>query len=378
MRRYVIAPDSFKGTMSSLEICELIEKIILQEDPDALVYKTPVADGGEGLVDAYLTMCGGKRYITEVSGPLFEPVTAYWGMLQDGTTAVIEMAAAAGLPLLTKEEHNPEITTTRGVGELILIAIENGAKKIILGLGGSATNDGGIGMACALGYRFLDAKGRELSPVGSSLGQIAHICPPEVNRIPESVVIEAACDVNNTISGKQGAAYIFAPQKGANTSMVSRLDTGLVNLAWHTKNDMGIDVQNVIGGGAAGGLGAGVVVFLGGKLRSGIELLLDTINFDDLVRQADYVITGEGRMDGQSLSGKTPVGVAKRAKKYHVPVIGIAGSLGEDIDPLYDVGFTTIISTIRDLAPLEETLKSCRKDLSSTVKSIIRLIVQKK
>lgn len=380
MRRYVIAPDSFKGTMSSIEICDLIEKTILEVDPEAKIDKVPVADGGEGLVDAFLSMSGGKgtRINARATGPLFAPVEAFFGMLDDGGTAIIEMAAVAGLPILTKEERNPEKTTTVGVGELILKAIEHGAKKIIIGLGGSATNDGGIGMAYTLGYRFYDIQGGELQPIGGSLAQIARIAVPEKKMIPDSIVIEAACDVNNLLLGKNGAAYIFGPQKGADPQMVEALDQGLMNLADRLEADLGIDVRSIPGGGAAGGLGAGVVAFLGGTLRPGIELLLDAVHFDELVSQADYVFTGEGRMDGQSLSGKTPVGVARRAKRFNVPVIGIVGSLGKEVEPLYEVGFTTIISTIRDLASLEETLKTCREDLVTLVKSLVRLIVTKK
>lgn len=380
MRKYVIAPDSFKGTMSSIEICDLIEQIILELDPDAKVDKVPVADGGEGLVDAFLSMCGGKgrRIETKVTGPLFAPVDSFFGMLDDGDTAIIEMAAAAGLPMLSKEERNPEKTTSVGVGELILKAVSAGAKKIIIGLGGSATNDGGTGMAYALGYRFLDQNGAELSPVGGNLAKIARIIPPAGKAIPDSIVIEAACDVNNLLLGKKGAAYIFGPQKGADPAMVEALDKGLTNFADRLEADLGIDTRSIPGGGAAGGLGAGVVAFLGGTLRPGIELLLDAVHFDDMVSQADYVFTGEGRMDGQSLSGKTPVGVAMRAKRFNVPVIGVVGSLGKEVDPLYDVGFTTVISTIRDLASLDETLKNAKIDLITLVRSLVRLIVAKK
>lgn len=380
MRRYVIAPDSFKGTMSSIEICDLIEGIILELDPGAKVDKVPVADGGEGLVDAFLSMSGGKgrRIETRVTGPLFAPVDSFFGMLDDGDTAIVEMAAAAGLPMLTKEQRNPEKTTSVGVGELLLQAVEAGAKKIVIGLGGSATNDGGIGMAHALGFRFLDSAGTELSPVGGSLAKIARIVPPSEKAIPDSIVIEAACDVNNLMYGKKGAAYIFGPQKGADPEMVEALDQGLMNLADRLEQDLGINVRHIPGGGAAGGLGAGVVAFLGGTLRPGIELLLDAVHFDELVSQADYVFTGEGRMDGQSLSGKTPVGVAMRAKRFNVPVIGVVGSLGKEVEPLYEVGFTTVVSTIRDLASLDETLRNARIDLITMVRTLVRLIVAKK
>lgn len=374
MHRYLVAPDSFKGTMSSSEVCSIIEQAILETEPDAKVEKMIIADGGEGLVDAYLSMFGGERICIGVTGPLFKPVHAFWGLLPDGQTAVIEMAAAAGLPLLAAAEKNPEQTTTLGVGELVLSAVSRGVKKIVLGLGGSATNDGGIGLAAALGFRFLDAAGSDLPPVGSSLQRICRIVPPAASPLPAGLEIEAACDVSNPLFGLQGAAYVFAPQKGADPGMVERLDQGLANLAVRMAADLAIDVRNVPGGGAAGGLGAGVVAFLGGSLRPGIELMLDAAEFDRKVQDADFVITGEGRMDGQTLSGKAPVGVARRAKQYNVPVIGIVGSLGESVDALYEIGFTSIFSTIRELATLEETLGSCRQDLAEAVKAVVRLI----
>ena len=360
--------------MSSSEVCLIIEQAILEAEPDALVEKLAVADGGEGLVDAYLAMFGGERICIDVSGPLFKPVHAFWGLLPDGQTAIIEMAAAAGLPLITSAEKNPEQTTTLGVGELVLSAIRHGVKKIVLGLGGSATNDGGIGLAAAIGFRFLDAAGLDLLPVGGSLQKIRQIIPPAANPLPAGVEIEAACDVSNLLLGLQGAAHVFAPQKGADPAMVERLDRGLANLAVRIAADLAIDVRPVPGGGAAGGLGAGVVAFLGGRLRPGIELMLDAADFDRKVQNADYVITGEGRMDGQTLSGKAPVGVARRAKRSQVPVIGIAGSLGKNIDSLYEIGFTTIIGTIRELASEEETLGNCRQDLAEAVKALVRLI----
>ena len=374
MIKFVIAPDSFKGTMSSQEICNIIETCILALEPDAMVTKVPVADGGEGLVDAYLSRLGGTRYELEVTGPLFQSVTACWAMLADEKTAIIEMAAAAGLPLVESAQRNPELTTTVGVGELIMDALAKGAQKIILGLGGSATNDGGIGLAHALGYRFLDLSGNELLPIGANLVKIARIVPPAAKSILTDVMVEAACDVNNVLFGMSGAACIFSPQKGADPAMVQRLDAGLRNLAVRISADLGADVETVAGGGAAGGLGAGVIAFLGGTLRPGIELLLDTINFNQIIQEADFVITGEGHMDGQSLSGKTPVGIARRARQYNIPVIGIAGSLGNDLDPLYAEGFSALFSTIRDLNTLEATLARSREDLAETAKAVVRLI----
>ena len=372
MNKYVIAPDSFKGTISSQEVCDIIERSILDFDHDAVIVKVPVSDGGEGFADAFLRQCGGTRHELSVKGPLFQPVQAYWGMLADNKTAVIEMAAAAGLMLIKPEQMNPELTTTWGVGELILDAISKGAEKIIIGLGGSATNDGGIGMATALGYRFLDASGEELSPIGANLSKIARIIkPPDQIRTD----FEAACDVNNTLFGPDGAAFVFAGQKGADQAMIERLDEGLKNLTSKIESDLGAYVGDVSGGGAAGGLGAAVVAFLGGTLKPGIELLLDTMNFDALIQDADYLFTGEGRMDGQSLAGKTPVGVARRGKQLGVPVIGIAGSLSQDLSPFYAEGFTALFSTIRDVDSVEATLAHCREDLYATVRAVVSLIL---
>lgn len=372
MNKYVIAPDSFKGTMSSQEVCDIIERGILECDCDAQILKVPVSDGGEGFAEAYIKQCGGTRCELQVKGPLFEPVQAQWGMLADQKTAVIEMAAAAGLTLIKAEQQNPELTTTWGVGELILEAISKGAEKIILGLGGSASNDGGMGMAAALGCRFLDADGVELSPIGANLAKIARITTaPDLSKIQ----FEAACDVNNRLFGPEGAAYVFAGQKGADQAMQERLDEGLKNLAAKIESELGVQVGDLSGGGAAGGLGAGVVAFLGGTLKPGIELLLDTMNFNALIQDADFIITGEGRMDGQSLAGKTPVGIARRGKQFGVPVIGIAGSLSQDLNPLYAEGFTALFSTIRDVDSLEATLAHCREDLYETVKAVVNLIL---
>lgn len=377
MLKFIIAPDSFKGTMSSIEICNLIEKCILELAPESLIVKVPVADGGEGLVDAYLAQFGGIRYELSVTGPLFQRIHSFWGLLPDKKTAVIEMAAAAGLPLVDIKQRDPERTTSFGVGELILDAVSKGATKIILGLGGSATNDGGIGMAQALGFEFLDSSGNSLQPIGANLINISSIVPPSSGLMLDSIEIVAACDVANKLFGFEGAAYIFAPQKGADPEMVKRLDAGLRHFAAILKNELGIDVSDVAGGGAAGGLGAAVVAFTGGTLKPGVELLLDTLDFDKLIQDADYVITGEGRMDGQSLSGKTPVGIARRANRYNIPVIGIGGSLGGDTEQLYRAGFTALFSTIKDLDTLENTLLNCRENLSGLVKSIVRLIICK-
>lgn len=374
-RRYVLAPDSFKGTLSSAEVCDLLAAVIAEHDPTASVTKVPVADGGEGLVDAFLAVTGdrGRTVDARVTGPLFAPVDAFFGLLDDDT-AIVEMAAAAGLPIVAADERDPTRTTTLGVGELVSHAIRAGARRIVVGLGGSATNDGGLGLAQAFGYRFLDAAGAELPPTGGSLARIARIVPPPTSPLPAGVGVEAACDVNNPLTGREGAAYIFGPQKGADPAMVAALDAGLENLADRIAADLGVDVRGLPGGGAAGGLGAGLVAFLGATLRPGIDLLLDAVGFDAIVADADWVITGEGRMDGQSLAGKTPVGVALRAQAHGVRVVGIAGSLGPGAEALYDVGFTALFSTVPGVAPLDEVLAHAADNLTRVATAVVRLL----
>ncbi len=358
MPRFLIAPDSFKGTLTSTEVCDIIGDAILSVMPKAKIIKLPVADGGEGLGSSLLNAVGGEWVEAVVPGVFGTPMTAGYAMLSNGSAA-IDMSACAGLPL-AGENKNPAETTTRGVGALIQDAVKRGAKNIILGLGGSATNDCGMGMAAALGYRFMDCYGKELDPVGSSMTSVERILRPKV---PVKIEVTAACDVDNSLYGEQGAAFVFAPQKGANEVMVRELDNGLRNMAEIIRRDLKVDVSVLPGAGAAGGMGAGVVAFLGGSLRSGIDLMLDAAEFDILLYDADYVITGEGRMDAQSVRGKVPAGVAKRAAKKGKPVIAINGSLGEGADEMLACGITIIYAATTQPKSLEAIKQTCRDDL---------------
>lgn len=367
--RFILAPDSFKGTLSADQICSILEEVIQSHIADAEIIKIPLSDGGEGLVSSLLHLCGGSRISASVTGPHFETVACEYGLLPDDT-AVIEMASCAGLPLVTGP-GNPYRTTTYGVGELILDAAGHGCKKIILGLGGSATNDGGIGMASALGYRFLDGSGNPLTPIGGSLNKICRILLP---RTPFRIPVVAACDVSNPLCGPEGAAFTFGRQKGATPKMQRELDLGLKNLAEVLKTDMGLDVLDIPGTGAAGGLGAGVIAFLHGELRPGIQLILDAAGFDRLLDQADYVITGEGRIDWQSAYGKVPVGVAQRARARHVPCFALCGSVGKNAQAVYAHGITAIYSSVNRPASFEEVAQTSEEDFRFLADAFVRTL----
>jgi glycerate kinase len=357
MPNFLIAPDSFKGTMSSQEVCDIIERAIEDCLPGSKIKKLPVADGGEGLLCAMKAVKGGELIKTTVRGPFGEPVQAEY--LLAGQTAVIEMAACAGLPLVG-EKKNPLLTTTLGVGDLIKHALETGASNILLGLGGSATNDCGMGMADSLGYRFLDSESCRLEPVGEAMIRVNRIIAPE--KMPD-ITFTAACDVENPLYGNEGAAYVFAPQKGADSTAVMTLDDGLRNMAKVIKSDLGVDVGKLRGAGAAGGLGAGVVAFLKGKLCSGIDLLLDAAGFDELLKDTDIVITGEGCMDFQTTGGKVPFGVAKRAAKNGCRVIAVCGILGEGAEKMHTFGISAMYASRKDKADILTLQKTCRQDL---------------
>lgn len=374
MQRFLIAPDSFKGTLTSAEVCDIIGDAILSVLPKAKLTKLPVADGGEGLSYSFFNTVGGEWVETVVPGVFGLPMLAGYAMLSNGSAA-IDMSACAGLPLVG-ENKDPSETTTRGVGALMQDAMKRGATNIILGLGGSATNDCGMGMAAALGYRFMDDYSRELDPVGSSMTSVARILSPKT---PVNMDVIAACDVDNPLFGEQGAAYIFAPQKGASEAMVKELDDGLRHMASLIQRDLGVDVIDLPGAGAAGGMGAGVVAFLGGSLRSGIDLVLDTADFDVLLYDTDYVITGEGRMDAQSVRGKVPAGVARRAAKKGKPVIAINGSLGEGAKEMHECGVTAMYAATDSPKSTEELKQTCREDLFNiTVTAIHDLQKQNK
>lgn len=372
MKKVILAPDSFKGTMSALKICSIMSAVIKGHFPQTEIVKIPIADGGEGTVDCFIEAMGGERINVEVKGPYFEDINAFYGVLADGSTAIIEMAAAAGLPLV-EGNKNPAATTTYGVGQLICHAVERGCCNIILGIGGSCTNDGGAGMAAALGIQFFDEGNKVFIPTGGSLNRITRIDDSCKLKALEHCTIVTACDVNNPLCGRNGAAAIFSPQKGADAGMVKLLDQNLMHFAKVIEKSMNKYILDIPGAGAAGGLGGGAIAFLGAELKPGIEIVLDMVGFDGLLQGADMVFTGEGKIDGQSLNGKAVIGVARRASRSGVPVIAVGGDLGEGIEAVYQEGVSVLLSTNRMAIPFEEARLRCEKDLELTMDSIMRL-----
>ncbi|MCY6485328.1 glycerate kinase [Clostridium aestuarii] len=373
MKKIIISPDSFKGTMSSIEVSGIIEQGIKNIFPEIQVIKIPIADGGEGTVDAFLTAIGGEKIRVKVKGPLFQEIEAFYGILPDKQTVVIERAAASGLTLV-EDKKNPLLTTTYGTGQLILDALDKGCTNIIVGLGGSATNDGGVGMAAALGAKFLDEGNKEIYLNGGGLEKLERIDISGIDKRIKNCTIVAACDVDNSLFGTSGAAYIFAPQKGADERMVKILDENLKNFAGIVGRDLGVDVQNIPGAGAAGGLGAGLVAFTGAKIQPGIKIVLDIVKYDEIISNADLIITGEGKIDGQSLRGKVPVGIAEKASKYDIPVIAIVGAVGDEAQKVYERGITSIFTTNLQPIPFEEAKIYCKENLLKTTESVMRLI----
>ncbi|MCT4703115.1 glycerate 2-kinase [Enterobacteriaceae bacterium H20N1] len=361
--KIVIAPDSYKESLSALDVAQAIEKGFREIFPDALYISVPVADGGEGTVDAMIGATQGSKMATTVTGPLGEPVTACWGMSGDGKTAFIEMAEASGLALVPSEKRNPLVTTSHGTGELILCALDNGARNIIIGIGGSATNDGGAGMMQALGARLADANGKEVSPGGGSLLSLNSIDISGLDKRLESCVINVACDVTNPLIGDNGASRIFGPQKGASEAMIVELDRNLAHFADVIKKHLRIDVRNAPGAGAAGGMGAALMAFLGANLRSGVEIVTEALNLEEHIHDCSLVVTGEGRMDSQSIRGKVPIGVAAVAKKYRKPVIGIAGSLSKDVAVVHQYGIDAVFSVLHSVSTLDEALKNASENI---------------
>ncbi len=366
MERYILAPDSFKGTLSAEEVCRILREEILRAKPRAEVLSIPVADGGEGSVDAFLTAAGGRRISVPCHGPHMEEVMGFYGLLPDGT-AVVEMAAAAGLPL-AGERLEPDTATTYGVGELLAAAAAQGARRIILGLGGSATNDGGCGAAAALGAGFLDRQGRAFVPAGGDLDRIDRIDLRQQRPLPPLTIM---CDIDNPLCGPAGASAVFGPQKGAGPELVERLDRNLRHLADVIRRDLGKDILTLPGGDAAGGMGAGAAAFWNGTLRMGIETVLDTVKFDDLLRGARLVITGEGRLDSQSLRGKVISGVAVRAARAGVPVAAIVGAVGEGADGIYDSGVCCVFTTNHRPEPFSTAKLHAEENLRYTIRNLM-------
>lgn len=372
MKKVVLIPDSFKGTMSSSRIIEIMKERILFHFPECKVLGIPVADGGEGTVDAFLSALGGEKIYIRTKGPYFETVDSFYGILPDGT-AVIEMASSAGLPLVG-ERKNPSLTTTYGVGELILDAARRGSKRIVIGLGGSATNDAGCGAAAACGVKFLDGSGEAFVPTGGTLDRISSIDNTSMDPTLKGVEIITMCDIDNPLHGTRGAAYVYGPQKGADEAMVAELDTKLEFFSGIVKKSMGIDLQKIPGAGSAGGMGAGMITFFSSRLEMGIDTVLSTVDFSSLVEEADYVFTGEGKIDTQSLRGKVVIGVARKAKEKRVPVIAFVGDIGDDVQRAYEEGVSAIFSINRVAVPYKEARLRAESDLSLTVDNFLRFI----
>jgi glycerate kinase len=374
MKKVILVPDSFKGTMSSTEFCEIASEVILSYHRNASVVSVPVADGGEGSVDAFISAVGGERVWANAKGPYFDDMKCFYGLIDQGKTAVVEMAACAGLPLVG-ENQDPGKTTTFGVGQLMADAVNNkGCKKIIIGLGGSATNDFGVGAASASGIVFLDADGREFIPVGETLSRIARIDNTRLMPGMKDIEIVTMCDVDNPLYGPNGAAFVFGPQKGADPRMAEFLDVQLRAVSEVVKRDLGLDLSMMPGAGAAGGMGGGMAAFFGSRLRPGIEIVLDVVGFDGLLEGADMVITGEGRIDSQSLHGKAVIGVARRAKKHGVPVIAITGDIEDGIEKAYDEGVSALFSINRKAVPFEEAKMRSKSNLRHTVDNLMRFM----
>ena len=374
MTKYVVAPDSFKESMTAKEVCDAMEKGIKEADSAAEVIKVPMADGGEGTVDSLVDATQGQRVIVEVTGPLGNKISAYYGILGNGTTAVIEMAKASGLEIVEKKKRNPMITTTFGTGELIRDALDHNVKEIIIGLGGSSTNDGGSGMAQALGAKLLDQNNHQIPFGGGNLDKLDKIDISNLDSRLQDVKIILASDVTNPLIGKDGASRVFGPQKGATPEMVEKLENNLQHYAKIVKRDLNKEVALVSGAGAAGGLGAGLIAFTTCEMRRGVDLAIEVTKLEEKIRDADYVFTGEGGTDFQTKFGKTPYGVAKLGKKYHKPVISLAGYLGEGIDSLYSEGFTAIFGIIPGACDLSTALKNGPSNVARTTENIVPLL----
>ncbi|WP_010258592.1 glycerate kinase [Treponema primitia] len=373
MKKIILIPDSFKGTMDSAEICSIMEKQIHRYYPEAEVVSIPVADGGEGSVDSYLAAVGGQRISIPAKGPYMEDIQGFYGLIDGGKTAVIEMAACAGLPMVG-DKLNPGKTTTFGVGQLIADAAGRGCKKIIVCLGGSATNDFGAGAAAGAGVRFYDRSGKEFIPLGKTLDQIGHIDTSGLQAALGSIEFVTMCDIDNPLYGSTGAAHVFGPQKGADPAMVEFLDNQLRAVSETVKRELKTDVAELPGAGAAGGMGGGMVAFFGSRLQMGIETVLDTVHFDRILQGADMVFTGEGKIDFQSLRGKVVIGVARRAKKQNVPVIAIVGDIGDNIEGAYDEGVSAVFSINRVALPYKELRSRSKNDLALTMDNLLRFI----
>ena len=371
--KIILSIDSFKGSLTSEEAAQAACKAILQIHPEWETDIIPIADGGEGMLDVMMSTIGGTIHTVAAHNPLMEPTEANYGISTDGTTAFIEMAAISGLPLIKENQRNPMKTTTYGTGELMKDALERGCTRFIVGIGGSATNDAGTGMLQALGFRFLDASGKELGQGGEILEKVLHICSQDGHEKLKNAHFIVACDVQNPFYGPDGAAYVYARQKGADERMIADLDRGMQHFAKVLQQWTGMDIGLTAGSGAAGGMGGGMMALLGAELKSGADLLLDISRFDERIADADLIITGEGRIDKQSLMGKIPGKILQRAQAHGIPVIAIAGSVEEEA-LLLEAGFAGVYATKPTGMPLEEAMKKevARECVCQTVNSLFR------
>ncbi|HHF5008211.1 TPA: glycerate kinase [Haemophilus influenzae] len=375
--KFVIASDSFKESLTALEVATAIETGFKRIFPDADYVKLPMADGGEGTVQSLVDATQGKLIECEVTAPLGDKVKSFFGLSGDGKTAIIEMAAASGLHLVPPEKRNPLLTTSYGTGELIKLALDLGVESFILGIGGSATNDGGVGMLQALGMQCLDSQDKPIGFGGAELANIVKIDVQQLDPRLQQVHIEVACDVNNPLCGECGASTIFGPQKGATSEMVKQLDAALSHFAEIAERDCGKQIRDQAGAGAAGGMGGGLLLLPSVQLKAGIQIVLDRLRLIDYVKDADVVITGEGRIDAQSIMGKTPIGVARTAKQFNKPVIAIAGCLREDYDVVFDHGIDAVFPIIHQLGDLSDILKQGEQNLISSAQNVARVLAFK-
>ncbi|UQZ35180.1 glycerate kinase [Paenibacillus sp. PK3_47] len=373
-KTFVLAPDSFKESMTAKEVCIAMEQGLRKVYPDAEYIHVPMADGGEGTVQSLVDASGGQIYTKQVMGPLGQPVTAQYGILGDGVTAAIEMASASGIQLVDKADRNPLITTTYGTGELIKECLDRGIRSIIIGIGGSATNDGGTGMAEALGAKFLDEAGEQLPRGGGSLDRLARIDISALDERLQQVQLIVACDVTNPLCGERGASVVFGPQKGATPERVKQLDANLAHYADIVQQQLGKDVRDLPGAGAAGGLGAGLMIFTQAALQRGIEIVIEYTGLTAKIKDADMVFTGEGGIDFQTKFGKTPYGVARTAKASGKKVIALAGYIGEGIDTLYAEGIDAVFGIVPGSAELDKLLKEGPANVERTCENIARVL----
>jgi glycerate kinase len=374
MKKIVIAPDSFKESLTALEAANAIEEGLKEVLPGCQFVKVPMADGGEGTVQSLVDATGGQIEHATVTGPLGDKVKGFYGLLGDGKTAVIEMAAASGLELVPRKKRDPMIATTFGTGELISIALDKGVERIIIGIGGSATNDGGAGMVQALGGKLVDQDGLDIPFGGAGLAKLERIDLSTLDIRLANVKVDVACDVDNPLIGPKGASAIYGPQKGATPEQIELLDANLAHYASVIKRDVGKDIQDVPGAGAAGGLGAGLLAFLPAELKRGGDLVIEATKLEEAVRDADLVITGEGGVNHQTIHGKTPICVANTAKKYDVPVIALAGSLTNDYTNVYDHGIDALFSIVPGAVTLEEALETGYENMKNTARNLAAVI----